>query len=129
MVSNKSGQVMLDRWCPLQIPAVQDFGDITDIKIMFDPDTHSSRGFGFVNFTKASSALEAVSRMHGSSFEGKRLYAAINESNRIRMGKPGAGKSDFVGTCVSVQLLQGAVLLPTQWRTCSRKDETISRHM
>jgi len=53
-------------------------GEITESKIITDRDTGRSRGFGFVTFLEEESAKSAISKMDGSSLDGKTIK--VNEA-------------------------------------------------
>ena len=63
---------------------LQKFGEISSVKVMRDPETKKSRGFGFVCFAESSSAQDAVSQMGNSQLEGKQLYVAFAQPKAIR---------------------------------------------
>jgi len=54
------------------------YGEITESKIITDRDTGRSRGFGFVTFSEDENAKSAISKMDGSSLDGKTLK--VNEA-------------------------------------------------
>jgi cold-inducible RNA-binding protein len=54
------------------------YGEITESKIITDRDTGRSRGFGFVTFSEDENAKSAISKMDGSSLDGKILK--VNEA-------------------------------------------------
>nr|GMD59884.1 RNA-binding glycine-rich protein [Ipomoea batatas] len=45
--------------------AFSSFGEVVEARVITDRDSGRSRGFGFVNFTEAESANEALSAMDG----------------------------------------------------------------
>ena len=49
------------------------FGEFQDVVIMRNPATLESRGFGFVSFSSAEEADQAMQAMHGTMIGGKRL--------------------------------------------------------
>ncbi len=49
------------------------FGEIEDVKILFDRDTGKSRGFGFITFNEDESADNAISEMNGSELDGRTI--------------------------------------------------------
>ncbi|CCW70870.1 unnamed protein product [Phytomonas sp. Hart1] len=52
------------------------FGPIESIKIIYDRDTHESRGYGFVRFRFFFSATYAISCLNRFQIAGKRLKVA-----------------------------------------------------
>jgi len=60
------------------------FGNITSAKVMLDPITNKSKGFGFVCFTNADDATKVVTEMNGRMLEGKPLYVALAQRKEIR---------------------------------------------
>ena len=61
-----------------------DYGAITSAKIMTDPDTGKSKGFGFVCFSSPEEATKAVSEMNQQLFHGKPLYVALAQRKEVR---------------------------------------------
>lgn len=51
-------------------------GTIVSAKVMKNPETGESRGFGFVCFTQSEAASQALVKLNGSMFEGVKLYVA-----------------------------------------------------
>jgi hypothetical protein len=47
------------------------FGPISDVKIVVDPTTRESRGFGFVSFERAYDADDCIKEMDGEMWEGR----------------------------------------------------------
>ena len=54
------------------------FGEITEAKVITDRDTGRSRGFGFVTFVRDEDAKAAISKMHGTSLDGRDI--TVNEA-------------------------------------------------
>lgn len=63
---------------------MQACGEISSAKVMRDPESKKSRGFGFVTFTESSSAQKAVSQMGNSELDGKQLYVAFAQPKAVR---------------------------------------------
>jgi polyadenylate-binding protein len=61
-----------------------DYGAITSAKIMTDPETGKSKGFGFVCFSNPDEATKAVSEMNQQLFHGKPLYVALAQRKEVR---------------------------------------------
>jgi len=58
--------------------AFASYGEITEAKIITDRDTGRSRGFGFVTFSQDDDAKTAISKMDGTSLDGKTIK--VNEA-------------------------------------------------
>ncbi len=61
-------------------------GEITEAKVITDRDTGRSRGFGFVTFAKDEDAKTAISKLDGTSLDGKTIK--VNEAQE-RSPRPG----------------------------------------
>ena len=61
-----------------------DYGTITSAKIMTDPETGKSKGFGFVCYSTPDEATKAVSEMNQQLFHGKPLYVALAQRKDVR---------------------------------------------
>jgi RNA recognition motif-containing protein len=59
--------------------AFEQFGEVTEAKVINDRDTGRSRGFGFVSFTDAADADAAAASMDGSTLDGRSIR--VNEAN------------------------------------------------
>lgn len=70
--------------------AFSTYGDVTEVRIMYDRDSGRSRGFGFIHFSNESSAEDAKNGMDGKELLGRplRIDYAID--------KPAAGRSRVV---------------------------------
>ncbi len=64
--------------------AFLDFGEVLEAKVITDRDTGRSRGFGFVTFAQEEDAKTALSKMDGTSLDGKviRVTEAMEKSPR-----------------------------------------------
>eukprot|EP01124_Arcella_intermedia_P024134 TRINITY_DN3999_c0_g2_i1.p1 TRINITY_DN3999_c0_g2~~TRINITY_DN3999_c0_g2_i1.p1 ORF type:complete len:492 (-),score=102.08 TRINITY_DN3999_c0_g2_i1:51-1526(-) len=68
------------------------FGPLKSVKVMIDPQTQESRGFGFVQYFNIEDAIEAIGIMNGYPIENKHLKVAFKDnkkqSNRPPRSKP-----------------------------------------
>ena len=69
--------------------AFEQFGEVTDAKVITDRDTGRSRGFGFVTFKEGGDADSAMETMNGSELDGRTLN--VNEAHERRGGGGGGG--------------------------------------
>ncbi len=80
----------------------ENYGEIEQCKLITDRITGKSRGFGFVKYTSAASAENAVKEAHGQQFKGRPLNVKLSEprektsgggfGGRGRPGGAGAGR-------------------------------------
>lgn len=63
-------------------------GEIAEAKVITDRDTGRSRGFGFVTFAQDEEGKEAISKMDGTTLDGKTIK--VNEAQEKR---PSGGRS------------------------------------
>ncbi|MCB9538219.1 MAG: RNA-binding protein [Myxococcales bacterium] len=68
--------------------AFEEFGEVTDAKVITDRETGRSRGFGFVTFEDDRACQEAIEQMNGQSLDGRPLR--IDEAQE-RSGPRGGG--------------------------------------
>jgi len=64
------------------------FGLVLSSKIMLDPVSRQSLGFGFVRFSNASEAQQAIFSMDGHRLGAKRLLCKLANSARTKDGVP-----------------------------------------
>ncbi|XP_009788337.1 glycine-rich RNA-binding protein 4, mitochondrial-like [Nicotiana tabacum] len=57
--------------------AFSSFGQVTEVRIMYDKETGRSRGFGFVHFSKDEEANCAKDAMDGKAFLGRPLRVSF----------------------------------------------------
>jgi RNA recognition motif-containing protein len=55
-----------------------EFGEVASAKVVEDRDTGRSRGFGFVEMSDDSSAMQAIQGMNGKEVDGRTLN--VNEA-------------------------------------------------
>jgi len=68
--------------------AFEQFGEVSDAKVITDRDTGRSRGFGFVTFSDDSAATSAITAMDGRDLDGRSIR--VNEANQTQ-GQGGGG--------------------------------------
>ena len=73
--------------------AFEQFGEVTEAKVITDRDTGRSRGFGFVSFVDAESGSTAMAEMDGVSLDGRNIR--VNEAQD--KGRGGGGRRNFRG--------------------------------
>jgi len=52
------------------------YGTVVDVRIIQDPATGRSRGYGFVDFAHPDSVREAVAALNGRDFRGRSLIVS-----------------------------------------------------
>ena len=67
------------------------FGEITEAKVITDRETDRSRGFGFVTFTEASAATNAIQAMDGKDLDGRAIKVHVDEEGERGGGGGGGG--------------------------------------
>lgn len=61
-----------------------EFGPVVDVRVIQDPVTGRSRGYGFVELEGADSAQRAVSSLNGREFNGRRLLVSPARPKRTQ---------------------------------------------
>ncbi len=76
--------------------AFEEFGEVTDVRVVTDRETGRSRGFGFVTMGTDDEAAKAIAEMDGAKLEGRALR--VNEAHeRPARGGPRGGGGDSRG--------------------------------
>ena len=65
------------------------YGSLDKVKLVTDPRTGRSRGFGFIYFTHVDDAQEAKEKLHGKEIEGNHIRIEYSISNREHNPTPG----------------------------------------
>jgi cold-inducible RNA-binding protein len=73
--------------------AFESYGEITEAKVITDRDTGRSRGFGFVTFSRDEDAKTAISKMDGTSLDGRTLKVNEAQERSLREGNRGGGRN------------------------------------
>jgi len=69
--------------------AFASYGEITEAKVITERDSGRSRGFGFVTFAQDDDAKTAISKMDGTSLDGKTIK--VNEAQEKSPRRGGGG--------------------------------------
>ena len=64
--------------------AFEQFGEVSDAKVITDRETGRSRGFGFVTFENGADADKAMDAMNGSELDGRTLNVKRGKRSRTR---------------------------------------------
>lgn len=64
-------------------------GELQDVMLIVDRDTHRSKGFGFVEFVTEADAQKAVEMFHDQEVQGRRLTVNIARPREERGGGGG----------------------------------------
>lgn len=72
--------------------AFEQFGEVTDAKVIADRDTGRSRGFGFVTFADVADADRARDEMNGKELDGRSLNVDTAQDRRGGGGGGGGGR-------------------------------------
>jgi len=75
--------------------AFASYGEITEAKVITDRVTGRSRGFGFVTFAQDEDAKSAISKMDGTSLDGKTIK--VNEAQEKSPRSGGRSGGGFGG--------------------------------
>jgi len=65
------------------------YGDVEECKIMMDPHSKESRGFGFVKMVSVDQADAARNGLSGTEIEGKTIFVEKARRSRGRKATPG----------------------------------------
>jgi RNA recognition motif-containing protein len=71
--------------------AFENYGPVTDAKVITDRDTGRSRGFGFVTFQDPEDGKKAMAEMDGQQLDGRQVRVNEAQDKRDRGGRGGGG--------------------------------------
>jgi cold-inducible RNA-binding protein len=72
--------------------AFEAHGTVTEAVVVTDRETGRSRGFGFVTFTDAEAASEAIAQRDGTDLDGRTIRVNLAENKPRRDGGGGGGR-------------------------------------
>jgi cold-inducible RNA-binding protein len=67
-----------------------EYGEVASATVVTDRDTGRSRGFGFVEMATPEGAEEAIARLNGKDYEGRRLQ--VEKAKSSPTGGGGGGR-------------------------------------
>jgi len=73
------------------LEAFEQYGEVTEAKVIVDRDTGRSRGFGFVTFTDGAAADTAIAEMDGATIDGRAIRVNEARDRRDRGPRGGGG--------------------------------------
>ncbi|MDF1662304.1 MAG: RNA-binding protein [Planctomycetota bacterium] len=85
------GRLSWDTKEPQLRAAFEEFGEVTNARVITDRDTGRSRGFAFVTFANGDSAERAVDEMNGVMLDGREIVVREAEDKGPRAGGAGGG--------------------------------------
>ncbi|RIA83287.1 hypothetical protein C1645_861108 [Glomus cerebriforme] len=63
------------------------YGHIISARVMRDPETFNSKGFGFVSYTTAEEAEKAKNSMHGKTLGNKKIVVRLHQLKKLCKAK------------------------------------------
>ena len=76
--------------------AFEEFGEVTEARVVYERDTGRSRGFAFVSFKNVTDGDAAISKMDGADLDGRQIRVSESNSGGPRRGGAPRGR-DFGG--------------------------------
>jgi cold-inducible RNA-binding protein len=67
--------------------AFEQFGEVTEARVIYERESGRSRGFGFITFTNNEDAQTAMDAMNGGQLDGRTIR--VNEANERGSGGGG----------------------------------------
>ena len=72
--------------------AFEQFGEITEVRLIMDKYSGKSKGFGFVEMPSKAEAEKAIEEMNGKEFKGRALSVNEAKPKTDRGGRGGGGR-------------------------------------
>jgi transformer-2 protein len=99
------------------------YGVIKEIKIVKDPFSKESRGFGFITFESNSQAEEAISVLNNTEFDGRMISCEVAKRNRGRTSTPGV----YLGPTSAKRMRGGKYDRPRYHHSRNSRSRSFSR--
>ncbi len=71
--------------------AFESFGELEEVKVIFDRQTNRSRGFGFVTYQNDADAQTAIEEMNGKELDGRAINVDVAQDKPRRNDRGGGG--------------------------------------
>ena len=72
--------------------AFEEFGEVTEVRLIMDKFSRKSKGFGFIEMPSKDDAQKAISQMNGKEFMGRNIKVNIAKPKNDRRGGGGRGR-------------------------------------
>ena len=72
--------------------AFEEFGQVTEVRLIMDKFSGKSKGFGFIEMPSKDEAEKAITEMNGKEFMGRALKVNIAKPKTERRGGGGGGR-------------------------------------
>lgn len=73
----------------------EECGTVDSSKVIMDRETGRSKGFGFIEMSSDEEAEEAISKFHGTDFNGRNM--TVSEAKPMAPKEGGGGRGGFGG--------------------------------
>jgi RNA recognition motif-containing protein len=68
--------------------AFEQYGEVDDVKIIFDRETGRSKGFGFVEMPNDAEGLVAIQELNNTEMDGRQIVCKKSEPRPQRNDRP-----------------------------------------
>ena len=72
--------------------AFEEYGQVTEVRLIMDKFSGKSKGFGFVEMPSKDEAEKAIEEMNGKEFMGRALSVNVAKPKTDRRGGGGGGR-------------------------------------
>ena len=87
------------------------FASLADVRVMYDPETGKSRGFGFISFRRKSDAEECIATTQGQWLGGRQIR--VNWASQKNQSQIAAGPIASIATGLVSSAYPGSTRSPT----------------